>query len=198
MVWEGVSTLPEAMGEIIQFVKTRGRGNSRILALVRKSDGTKSLVEGTNTWSDDILADGTCVPIPWQFLTRKLSPGGEYSTSSYGECFLSLLHFRKRVDVEIFARDREEDDFRQVYEGHFENSDWDCKGTWGNATVNLGTILKDFTRSWVQILVKGTGNCIVDMAISSPSSGKKSSKVDEAVKCVTGEKLCTFNPFLRS
>jgi len=199
MVWEGVSTLPEAMGEIIQFVEVRGYGSIRTFALLRKADGTKGLAEWTNLWGDDLLADGTAVPIKWQMLTRKLCPAGEYSPANWGEVFLLLTKLRYQATVNISARANTRDAFKLIHSGTYTNPDWGTTGGYANPDpIKLGSILRDFKgQPWLEILVQGTGCCTIDLAIASSGGGKPSGPPDPPNKCIPPETLCVFDPFAR-
>jgi len=198
MVWEGVSTLPAAMGEVIQFVEVRDLGTRvRLFALIRKADGTKSLAEWTSQWGDDLLADGTAVPIPWQILTRRLSRGGEYSPSSWGDVHLSLTDIRDKVTVKISARAKVSDPFRQVYTNVFTNTSWHEAGLADAEPVPLGSIFSDFKSPWLQILIQGTGCAVVDLAIGGSNSGKAGGNTLTLNPCLKGESLCQYDPFMR-
>jgi len=199
MVWEGVSTIPTAMGEVVQFCEVRTLGATRLLAITRKEDGTKGLAEWTNAWGDDILADGTAVPIPWQILTRRLTVGGEYSVSSWGSVYLSLLNIRDKVDVVISARDRMDAEFKVVYTGTITNPRWGVDGGYADAElISLGTRFKEFKKPWIQILVQGTGSCIVDLAIGGTASGSPTEQSSGKEVCVQPETICQFDPFKRA
>lgn len=198
-VWEGVNTLPEKMGEPIQFCEVREAGRIRLFAVLQKSDGTKGLAEWTSVYGDDVLADGTAVKIPWQIHTRKLADSGEMSPSSWGVCYLSITDVRDKVDVEIFARSRVEDDFRRVAETKVVNPTWreEKRGLADAGVICLGAILRDFKDPWVEILIKGQGACMVDFAIKSGSSGQPG-ETPTVSQCKAGESLCQINYFIRN
>jgi hypothetical protein len=200
MVWESVNTLPAAMGEIIQFCEVRSVGRRRIYALLRKEDGTKGLAEWTGDWGDDILADGTPVPVPWQVLTRRLGPKDEYSPTSWGKVYLSLLKIRDKVKVEIYGRTAINKPFEMVYDETFENETWMGEDGYAEAEpIPLGTIFSRFKREpWLQILIKGTGSAIVDLAIDGIGVGAPEELPAGAIRCLTGERLCEFDVFNRS
>ncbi len=202
MVWEGVSTLPEAMGEVIQFCEVRSVGVRKVFAILQKPDGTKGIAEWTNHWGDDLLADGTAVPIQWQLLTRRLSPGGEYSPANWGDAFLLLRGIRKKVDIKISARARTSDPYILVYEETFTNESWEDPETGFSDTdpVALGSIFtnNDLKGQWLQVLIQGTGCCEVDLAIGSPNSGSPSKSPVSSITCLPGERLCQFDIFKRS
>ena len=201
MVWEGVSTLPASMGEVIQFCEVRDRGTRRWMALIRKADGTKGLAEWTTQWNDDRLADGTMVPIPWQVLTRRLAPAGDYGKSNFSSAYLSLTDIRDKVDITISVRNKTSAPFKQVFAKSFSNKQW-AEATAGYADAEplaLGPILKDFSGSpWIQILIQGTGCCIVDLAVGKPGGGSALESVGTPATCHDGEALCQFDPFLRA
>lgn len=203
MAWEAVSTLPEAMGEVIQFIRIRDLGCQRVLALLRKSDGTKGLAEYSVNWGDDRLADGTAVPIPWQILTRKLTREGEYSLSRWSSVYLQLLGIRDKVDIRIFARGNLADPLKQVYSGTFTNQQWgalcgtDLTG-YAAGTACIGEIFKDITGPWLEILIQGEGCCVVDLAIGGISQGRQTAKPEVQDPKVEGEKLCQFDIFRRA
>lgn len=200
-VWEGVQTLPSAMGDIIQFVEMRDLARLRVFAVTRKPDGTKGLAEWTNRYEDDTLADGTCVKIPWQLVTRKLTVGGEYSLTSFGDVFLSVLDIRDSVEIEIFARTRTDVPFKSVCTRTFTNPKWN-RGEGGYADVQsapIGPILDSFAKSpWVQLLVKGKGCCKFDLSIQSGSSGTQNGKSGPKTVCAEPAVLCQWDPFLRA
>ena len=197
LVWEGVQTLPEAMGEVIQFVELRGSGCRRFFALLRKTDGTKGLAEWTLDDGDDLLADGTCVPIKWQLLSRKLCIGSEYAGSSWGEAYLNIANIRKSVNVTVSARERDSDPFKEFWSGTIYNETWNTlDGAAESPPIPLGTRLAQYTGPWIQILIQGEGSCSVDMAIAVSPSG--SPPRANAPKCIPGERLCTFDQFQRS
>jgi hypothetical protein len=200
MVWESVNTLPAAMGEVIQFCEVRSIGRRRIYALLRKADGTKGLAEWTGDWGDDILADGTPVPIPWQLLTRRLSPKDEMSPSNWGDVYLSLLKIRDKVKVQIYARTAVDQPFDQVFGEEFTNTSWlDERGYAEAEPVHLGRIFERFNAApWLQILVKGEGSAIVDLAISGVASGSPQNPGAGPITCLLGERLCEFDVFNRS
>jgi hypothetical protein len=207
MVWEGVSTLPQAMGEVIQFCEVRSPGKRRLYALLRKEDGTKGLAEWTDDWGDDMLADGTSAPIPWQLLTRRLSPKDEFSPSSFGEVYLSLLKIRDKVDIKISARTAVDKPFQVCYENTFTNDSWalskECceegKGYAEAEPLALGSIFgARFTNApWIQILVQGVGCAIVDLAIGGIGAGAPNRLPGGINTCFSGEKLCEFDIFNR-
>lgn len=200
MVWESVNTLPAAMGEVIQFCEVRSVGRRRIYAVLRKADGTKGLAEWTNDWGDDILADGTPVPIKWQMLSRKLCPKDEMSQANFGEVYLSLLDIRDHVKVEIYGRTAVADEFQQVYENTFSNAGWESTTGYAQAEpICLGDVFARFVNSpWLEILIKGEGSAIVDLAISGVASGSPRKPPAGAITCLDGEKLCEFDIFNRS
>lgn len=202
MVWEGVSTLPAAMGEIIQFVevKSDGRGAVRQLALLRKADGTNGLAEWTNQWGDDRLADGTTVRIPWQILTRKLAPHGEYSPASFGSVYLLLADIRDRVDIKVHARSSTKAAFKEVYSGTFTNEGWGSfeGGYAASDPICLGDILSGFRGQWIEMVIQGEGSCIVDAAIGSANGGNPNSKTSNKDVCLNPDSLCQFDIFKRA
>lgn len=201
MVWEGVSTLPASMGEVIQFCEVRDRSTRRWMAIIRKADGTKGLAEWTTQWNDDRLADGTMVPIPWQALTRRLAPVGEYGRSNFSSAYLSLTNIRDKVDVTISVRNKTSQPFKRVFTNTFTNKQWG-DGVLGYADaepIALGNILKDFSGApWLQILIQGTGCCIVDLALGQPGGGSALESSGTPPTCHDGEALCQFDPFLRA
>lgn len=202
MVWEGVSTLPAAMGEVIQFVEVRseGPGAVRQFALLRKSDGTNGLAEWTNQWGDDQLADGTAIRIPWQFLTRKLSPYGEYSPANFGSVYLLLSDLRDRVDLKIHARSSTKANFKEVYSGSFTNDGWGSfeGGYAASEPVCLGELLSGMKGPWIEMIVQGVGSCIVDVAIGSTNGGNPNSKTNNKDVCLSPDSLCQFDIFKRA
>lgn len=199
-VWEGVNTFPEAMGEPIQFVEVRDLDKLRLFALTRKTDGTKGLAEWTSEYSDDRLADGTAVRIPWQVHTRKLSVSGEMNTCGWGDVVLSVLDVRDRVNIKILARSRNGVPFRTVYTGEVVNKTWEQE-KFGYADVEpmkLGNILHDFKDPWIEIIIQGEGCCHIDLAIMSASSGNLSSVPSVSPVCADGENLCEVDYFKRN
>jgi hypothetical protein len=200
-VWEGVNTLPKAMGDVIQFVEVRDLDKLRLFALTLKEDGTKGLCEWTNQYCDDILADGSYVRIPWQIHTRKLAYSGELSPSSWGCVYLNLINIRDKVSVKIFARSRTHDDYKQVYEGSFTNKTWGelQRGYADTEGVPIGTILTGLPASaWVEMLIQGEGCCGVDLAILSGNSGNPNDNPGQRDQCITGETLCKIDYFKRN
>ncbi len=199
-VWEGVNTLPAAMGEPIQFVEVRDLDRLRLLAILRKPDGTKGLAEWTGSSGDDLLADGTTVRVPWQIVTRKLSVNGEMSPSSWGSVFLSVTDIRDRVSIKIFARSRNQAPFLKVYEGEVVNRTWGQadKGLADGEPIPLGTIFSKFHDPWLEIIVQGEGSCAIDLAIQSANSGNSASQPSPSTLCLDGETLCEVDYFKRN
>lgn len=208
MVWEGVNTLPAAMGEVIQFCEVKSTGHRRMFAVLRKADGTKGLAEWTLDQADDILQDGTAVPVQWQLLTRKLAAMGEYSPSGWGTLFGSFLNIRDKVQIRILARTSVADPFKLIWNKEIRNRDWDASltecnkeatGTSDAEPIPLGPMLNDFkNKPWVQLLVQGTGCCTVDLAIGGHSGGDPNASPTEVPLCLPGERLCQFDLFKRS
>jgi len=200
-VWEGVNTIPAAMGDIIQFIEVRDLDKRRLFALTLKADGTKGLAEWLGTYTDDTMADGTVVRIPWQIHTRKLAVRGELSPSSWGAVYLNLVNIRDKVNVKIFARTRTKDDYRKVYEGSFTNKTWEQldRGYADTEGVSLGNILTSFPASaWVELLIQGDGCCGVDVAILSANSGNPGDSPVSKDQCLDGETLCKIDYFKRN
>lgn len=200
-VWEGVNTIPKAMGDFIQFIEVRELDKLRVFALTLKEDGSKGLVEWLGTYTDDCLGDGTPVRIPWQIHTRKLAPRGEMSPASWGALYLNLLNIRDRVDVKIFARTRASDDFKEIYKSSFTNSSWTDlqRGYADTEGVPIGTLLTGFPASaWVELLVQGEGCCGVDLAILSTNAGNPGDSPAPKDACLSGETLCKIDYFKRN
>ncbi len=200
MVWEGVSTLPAAMGEIIQFCEVRSVGNRRMMAIIRKPDGTKGLAEWTGDEGDDILADGTRVPIAWQLLTRKLARAGEYAVSGWANLYLSLKDIRQEVSVEILVRNRIDAPFDLIYAATFTNETWlEASGKANADSIPLAGILTKYgNKTWIELIIRGKGNCTVDVALGSNSAGAPLGAPAGQITCLTGETLCQFDIFNRS
>lgn len=199
-VWEGVNTLPKAMGEPIQFIEVRDFERLRLLALTMKEDGTKGLVEWTSSVADDMLADGTSVRIPWQIHTRKLAASGEMSPSSWGNVFMSVTDIRDRVDLKIFARSRSHNPFKKVYEGSVTNRTWGTeeRGLADDEPMSLGSLFESFKDPWLEILIQGEGCCAVDLAIQSVNSGNSPTPPQTSHQCIDGESLCGVDYFIRN
>lgn len=201
MVWESVNTLPTAMGEVIQFCEVRSTGRRRLFAMVMKPDMTKGLAELTDTMADDLLADGTAVPIPWQILTRKLSPKSEYSPSSWGDVHLNVANIRDKATIRILARNRVDMPFELFWEETITNGGWDTEfdGLADSQPISLGSIFTSMNSTpWLQILIQGEGCCAVDLAIGTANGGSPTSSSGPVVNCISGEKLCQFDIFRRS
>lgn len=195
-LWEGVQTLPESMGEIVQFIEGNDTGSKRVFAILRKKDGTKGLAEWTEKSGPDRLADGTLVPQEWQILTRRLTLS-EYGNHAWGPLSLRVEDVRDCVTVRISARDRESKKFVEISSTQLCNASWCKGGTLGNPPIiPLGKVLGDFKGEWIQLLIEGTGSCTIDLAIGRSTvappadQGKKVREVDGT--------LCNFNIFKRA
>lgn len=197
MVWEGIHTLPERMGEIVQFIEGVQFGTKRIFAIIRKPDGTKGLAEWTTEDGPDRLADGTCVPQTWQILTRRLTRS-EYQQHTWGAAFMRIQDVREGVEVKIFARVRENEDFKEVSCKNLTNDDWGKKGTLADSrSISLSTLTKNMTGGeWLQLLIVGTGSCCIDVAIADSTSAMPD---DQARRepCLVGAS-CKPDLFIRS
>lgn len=204
LAWESVCTLPEAMGEVIQFVRMRNLSGTRIYAILRKSDGTKGLVEYTSDYGDDILADGTPVPIPWQILTRKLGTVGDYTPCSWRNAWLTLKDVRGRVDVSIFARGSSDVPFQECWKGSVENENWnlDCgsefKGYAETDPIFLGEPFSGINSPSIEILIQGTGCCMVDLALGDTADQSAKTDPNERDMHFRGAELCQFDIFRRA
>lgn len=204
MAWEAVCTLPEAMGEIIQMVRVRSISGTRIYAILRKSDGTKGLAEYTSDWGDDLLADGTPVPIPWQILTRKLGCKGDYTPCSFRDAWLIVKDIRDKVDIRILARGSSDAPFQEYWSGTVRNEHWnlDCgsefRGLGDSGPIYLGTPFDDINTPWIEILIQGSGCCMVDMAFGEPGSESARTSPSSREQTVPGSTLCQFDIFARA
>ena len=186
LVWEGVSVLPERMGKIVQFVLF----GTRIFALTLKPDGTKGLAEWT-TAPYDRLADGTCLPIRWQILTRRLAVDF-WHPASFPQLLLRLSEFRESVSAEIHVRTDRSPQFRKIGEENWCNEGWVTQGGYGDTgpvPFRSGVQAGEIQGGWVQFLVKGVGACTLEMAASEPS---EKSPPDVKQPVASGFDTCNF------
>lgn len=204
LAWEAVCTLPEAMGEIIQLVRMRNIAGTRIYAILRKTDGTKGLAEYTSDWGDDVLADGTNVPIPWQLLTRKLGTKGDYTPRCFRDAWLILKDIRDKVDVRVLARGSSDAPFTEYWSGTVLNENWnlDCgsefRGMAESGPIYLGTPFESINSPWIEILIQGTGCCMVDLAFGEAGSESARTSPANREQSVQGATLCQFDIFRRA
>lgn len=200
-IWEGVQTLPEAMGNVIQFIEVRDLDRIRSFALTQKSDGTKGLCEWTSDRGDDILADGTPVRIPWQVHTRKLCTSGEMSPSNWGAGFLSINDIHDYVTVRILARSKSSRPFQLLGEYTLKNPKWgeELAGPADIEPLCLGTMFQQFRDPWLEILIQGEGTCGgIDLAILSTGPGNPASNASPKEVCLESEHLCAVDYFQRN
>lgn len=201
--WEGVSTLPYAMGRLIQFLFARIDGKSRLFALLDKADGTdKGLAEITLEEGHDVLADGTSVPIQWQMMTKRLMGAGQFSTSAWSNMILWLDKIATEVTVKIYARSNVTPDFQQLMNVHVcpnaaSDNATQC-GTDAEKVIPFGKSMSEFTRAqWVQIWVVGTGVCTPNLSAQAdvPDSPQTEGETIEQPFVAASRSICQFDPF---
>jgi len=196
LVWEGIHTLPVAMGELVQFIEGVQFGTKRIFAILRKADGSKALAEWTEQDGPDRLADGTLVPQTWQVLTRRLTRS-EYSNQNWGAVFVRITGVQESVTVKVSARTRDSDLFRELTCHHLTNDSWCAEGLESDPpAICLGQILSGLRGEWVQLLIEGTGTCSIDVAIGNSSNELKPDH-GSIIPCLSGS-VCNYTLFPRS
>ena len=103
--WEGVWTLPEAWGGIIQFVVGMFAGVERIFALCwNDTTQRKTLIEFTQVEGDDELDDGSRSRISCQLWTRAVSTGRIFSKTHFTSGVLFLKDVKGILDYGVWYR----------------------------------------------------------------------------------------------
>src|SRR6478609_1073193 len=204
LTWESVGTLPASMGEIIQFVRMRNLSGTSTYAILRKPDGTKGLAQYTSEYGDDTLSDGTPARIPWQILTRRLGQDGDYTPATWQNVWLLLKDVRDSVDVRVMARGNSKDPFREYWSGTVKNRTWGLEcGTDDRSyaqpdPISLGDIFRDVNTPWIEILIQGTGCCMVDMAFGKTGSSSARPDPSSRNQTIPGDILRQFDIFRRA
>lgn len=199
--WEGVSMLPSAIGRVIQFIQFRQSASSRVLAIVDKGEGqSKGVVELTQEDGDDMLGDGSEMPIGWYLLTRRLMTGGPYAPSHFKDMRLFLDDIRTDVHVEIMVRSDKKRSFElfrkiDVRVVESDGSDSVSPQNSDRCFVMGNPFPEDRNTRWVQVLVTGHGVASIDLAMDADPGSPTVSTVDGECELVENDDLCGFDPY---
>lgn len=201
--WEGLTTLPYAMGRVVQFLFARINGASRVFAILDKADGTdKGLAEITLEEGHNVLADGTQVPIEWQFMTKRLMAGGEFTTAAWSNAWLWIDNAVTDVEVTVYARSDIEKEFQPLVHKTIQaqpmpNAQPPGCGTQADILVPLGGTFGDFKKThWMQFLVIGTGVCSPSLGVQSDTpDGPVAIGEDDCVEASSVPACSAFDPF---
>lgn len=198
--WEGLGTIPRAMGRIVQFIYARVDGRTKVYAILDKEGTSKGLAEMTTEEGHNVLADRSTKPVEWFLQTKKLTIGGQIRESTFGHAWLVLDEMRSDVTVEIYARtsNRLEYQLRRTITVKAKKSPKDVFGcsTKAEKKMSLGKLLEEFKGyTWVQFLIKGKGVCTVDMIIRPSGAGEPDEPADK--ECLVSESgpPCDFDPY---
>ena len=198
--WEGLQMLPRSMGRVVQFLSFRENGSSKVLALLDKDGESKGVCELTQNDGPDLDAEGNAVEIDQFILTRRITAGGPFMASSFGELRLFLDDTRTNVNLQVYTRTNVNRTFRlfktlEVTVVDARAVEIAC-GQDGDGGFMLGQPFSDESNvRWVQILVRFTGITSIDFALEA---NELQALPNEAVgDCVTLESdpLCDFDPF---
>lgn len=201
--WEGLTTLPYAMGRVIQFLFARIDGKSRLFALLDKADGTdKGLAEITLEEGHNVLADGTEVPIEWQMMTKRLMGSSQFAASGWSTMYLWLDQITTDVTVQIYARSNVTPDFQMLLDLSVCPLDADdaVLGCGKNAErlIPLGKALSEFSNAqWIQVLIIGTGVCSPNLGIQADEASSPQTTGEDLSEPLpaASRSVCQFNPF---
>lgn len=197
--WEGLHTLPAAMGRIVQFLYARIEGKTRVVAIVDKGD-SKGIVELTEEEGDHLLADGSSKPIEWFLLTKKLSAGGLHRKSTFGGAWLRLDNMLSAVNIEVHVRASTHLAYKlckriEVKPKPRKDDVLGC-GTSAERSISLGPIASAFKDAhWIQILIKGIGVCTVDLAIRPDQASEPDEIPDKDCVLAESPPVCDFDIF---
>lgn len=197
--WEGINTVPADIGRVVQFLSFREDGTSRVLALLDKRDGqSKGLAEITQLEMHDETADGTPKPIQWSILTRRLSSGGLFQTSTPAEMLGWLGDMRTEVNLKISYRTNRQREWKIHTVKRFqlvgESGDVACGN--GDRSIHLGKPLPDARGvQWVQFLIEGTGVCSPSFALNITNAAGLSNEGEGDCINVESDEGCPINPF---
>lgn len=204
LAWEGVGTLDKCLGRVIQFLPAMVDGQTRVLALTDREDGTsKGLVEFAQEEGHDLLDDGSPVPIEWSLLTHKLMTGGPYTSIGLSNFYVYLFDMQTDVEVSVWVRDDKRRDFvffrtiKALFrpEGRKCNRLSDRRLSFGKPTANG---FKD--SRWLQFYIAGKGVASVDFATRADPPDAPPSDNDPDCVVVESDPQCPiqFDPFRQS
>lgn len=120
-VWEGLWTLPPQMGGIVQPISGIFGDEERLFAWTRGSDGRNRLVEFDSTLHEDVLEDGTRVPIEAQVITRAVDAGEWWKQREFTLGRLYLRDIEGSVDWGVWYRTAENPRWLPWKAGRAEN-----------------------------------------------------------------------------
>lgn len=198
--WEGLHMLPRSTGRVVQFLSFRENGTSRVLALLDKDGTSKGLCELTQNEWHDRDTEGNPVPIDQFILTRRITAGGPFAATTFGELRLFLDDTRTDVSLQVYTRTNVSRTFRlaktlEVQVVDKRGAALAC-GKDGDGGYDLGTPFSDEKNiRWVQILVRFTGVTSIDLALdASEPQALTNESVGDCVN-LESDPLCDFDPF---
>lgn len=202
--WEGLNTLPRAMGRIVQFLPQTIDGVNRMFAILDKDGESKGLTELTREEGDNILADGSRVPVEWFVETRKLlTTGGGIVPCDITHAWLHLDEVKSYVEVEIWARTSTKQKYQICRKMTLKtvpdpSNPFGCCGATSEKPIALGNLLEGKSKghTWAQFLIKGRGVCSIDMILRSGNGEEQPAETAtmEDMRAESGPP-CTFDPY---
>ena len=144
--WEGLWTLPCALGGVTQFVSGCFDGMERLFAICwNPTEGRKKLAEITETLESDRFANGSESRISCQLITKQLAPAGIFQTVEFAEAFLYVERVTTDLDWEVSYRLNGKREWRSWGRGFIpspatENDDWAQREEIPDGLHSLGTI----------------------------------------------------------
>lgn len=102
--WEGLWTMPPECAGIVQLVAGNVRGEERLFALCRGADGINRLAEFDPELSEDVLEDGSRVPIRCQLLTRAMAFTDPFKKKQFLRGTLIARNARGKVQWGVWVR----------------------------------------------------------------------------------------------
>lgn len=189
--WEGVSTLPDEMGKVVQFLDGRINRERRVFALTWDPvEKKKGIVELTKDRGDDVLPDGRLRKIPAYLKTKKIIIGSEWNNNTISQVNISFTDVQGQVDYAISVRTSA--DCEWVTKG----CGCGCGKTCVQGECSCGTEDGEFTESlkvtteedmngykWVQLQIEWWGVADIDFGIEA---GSPKGVSDEGTACLSG------------
>lgn len=201
--WEGLNTLPPSMGRIVQFLPQTIEGRNRMFAILDKHGESKGLAELCRQDGDNILADGTHVPIEWFLETRKLTTAGDIRACDINHAWLRIDEAKSSLRIQVFVRTSTKPEYQLCRSVSMKTiaSAKDAFGGCGavaEKTISLGNLIEGRSKghTWAQFLIKGRGVCTIDMIVRRGDTPEAPSEAAD-MECVQAESgpPCTFDPY---
>lgn len=200
--WEGLQTLPRAMGRIVQFLPATIDRRSRVFAILDKEGTSKGLAELTHEEGDNILADGTAVPVEWFFETKRLTTAGDIRKADINCAWLRVDEVKSSLQLQVFVKTSTRPEYQLCRQIQMETvcspkDVFKCSAK-AEKIIALGDLAKGKSQghTWLQFLVKGRGVCTIDMVVRNGNSGEEPAEKAD-MECMTAESAppCDFDPY---